>query len=330
MSAWTISTNNELAVKKWMEKLFRWTRKDMTFAPFMSDSPDSMIYEKTDLTKSKGDKITYGIAAPLLGDGFGEGENVKGNEADLTTYSGSVSLVRRRNAIKHDNHMSQQRVLFSMDDVGALALKEWAGDYLDRKIMDALTTSPTKSFFGGTATDVNGLGANDKITPALLSKARSWARSQGSDPKNPRNIIRPIMIKGKKYYVALLSTGSMYDMKRNSEYLQNLREAMTASDNHPIFTGASGLTHDGVIMYECDLIPVKTNTGSVKYSQNLLLGAQAAVVAWGERPKIITDKDDYDEYTGKCIGLTYGVQKVNFNSSDYGVVSIYTSSTDIG
>jgi N4-gp56 family major capsid protein len=331
MSAWTIATNNDLAVKRWMEKLFRWFRSELSLSPFISSSPNSIIWEKTELEKAKGDEITFGITAPLIGAGFGEGENVEGNEADLSVYSDSVTLERRRNAIKVENKMSKQRVLFSMTEEAALALKEWAAQLIEKKLITALTTSNTKTFYGGSATSVDTLTANDKITPSLLSKARVWALSEGSS-EGSKPVMKPVMIKGRPFLVFIAHRNAHYDLKRNSEYLQNLRECREASENHPIFTGASGVTHDGIILHESDKLPFYTTGGAgedVPYAQNLLLGQQAAVLAWGERPNIVSDEKDYKEYLGQCIGVTYGVKKVQFNSNDFGVVSVTTACTNI-
>lgn len=330
MATWTMSTNDALAVKLWQADLFKWNREELEFSKFLGEK-NSIIIEKMDLTKTAGDKITFGIAAPLIGGGFGEGETVEGNEADLTTYSDYVTLARRRNAVKTDLKMSQQRAAFSMTDAADQAIKEWTNQYIEKQIVSALTTGNTKIFYGGTASSVATLTTSMKLTPALLSKAKVWGRSEGSTEAS-KPVMKPVKIKGKEYYVAICHENAMYDMKRDSEYLQNLRECLAASDNHPIFVGAMGVTHDGIIMHSSNKLPFATTGGSggdVPYATSLLLGQSALVLAWGEMPTYEKETKDYGEYLGVCAGLTMGVKKVQFNSNDYAVVAIKTAVTNI-
>lgn len=330
MATWTISTSDALAVKVWQATLFQWYRQELEFSKFIGEE-NSIIVEKKDLMKKSGDKINFGIAAPVLGDGFGEGETVEGNEADLTTYSDDVTLERRRNAVKTDLKMSQHRAAFSMTDAADQAIRSWANQYIEKKIVDTVTSGNTKIFYGGSATSVATLTTSSKITPALLSKAKVWATSEGSSAGS-KSAMQPVKIKGKNYFVAMLQENVMYDMKRDNEYLQNLRECIAASDNHPIFTGAMGVTHDGIVMHASGKLPFATTGGAtsdVPYGTSLLLGANALMLAWGEMPTYEKETKDYGEYLGICAGITFGVAKCQFNSQDYGVVAIKTACTNI-
>ena len=330
MATWTMSTNDALAVKLWQAELFKWGREENEFSKFIGEK-NSFIIEKTELTKKKGDKVTFGTVAPLLGEGIGEGETMEGNEAELLTYSDSVTLERRRNAVKTDIHMSEQRAAFDMTDAADSAIKRWVVDYLEKRIIRELTTSNSKTFYGGTATSVATLTTAMKLTPALLSKAKLWATSEGSTEAS-KPVMTPVKIKGQDFFVAICHGNAMYDMKRDAEYLQNLRECLQASDNHPIFMGAKGVTHDGIIMHASNKLPFATTGGSggdVPYATSLILGQNALMLAWGEMPRYTKKEHDYGEYLGIQAAITFGLEKVAFNSQDYGVVAIKTAVTNV-
>jgi hypothetical protein len=51
----------------------------------MSEGTNSIVHVKNDLTKSKGDRITYGIRMRLSGAGVTSGQTLEGNEESLVT-----------------------------------------------------------------------------------------------------------------------------------------------------------------------------------------------------------------------------------------------------
>ncbi len=92
MGKTTFTTDNALTKKLWDEKLFRDAVKESYFSRFMSESGTSIVYVKNDLTKSKGDKITFGIRMKLSGAGVTDGQILEGAEEGLTTYSDDVTI----------------------------------------------------------------------------------------------------------------------------------------------------------------------------------------------------------------------------------------------
>lgn len=204
---------------------------------------------------------------------------------------------------------------------------------------DAIPTADTGAGFGNRylcadfANGADSLAATDLITPALLSRAK--IKAQLATPK-----IRPLRIKGKNYYVVFMHPWQWYDFKRNPEIAQALREAGPRGDENPLFTGAE-LVWDGLIIHVHEYVPFldadafdnyNAVSGGTNYSADcfraLLVGRQACGFAQAVNPNgWVEETFDYKNKTGFATGLIGGIQKLLFNSKEYGVIAIDTAAT---
>lgn len=185
---------------------------------------------------------------------------------------------------------------------------------------------------------MDALAATDLITPTLISKARIKARL--SKPK-----IQPLRIKGKNYYVMWVHPWQAYDLRNNAQFAQAQREAMPRGDDNPIFTSALGIW-DGVILYEHEYVPFLQTTGAsasnsfrgvatgtdcaVNAFRALLCGKQAAVMLKATNDNgWVEETFDYKNKTGFATGLIGGIDKIMFNSKEYGVITVDTAATNL-
>jgi len=334
MAKTAFATDNALTKKAWDEKLYRDTIKEAYFARFMSDSNRSIIQTKEELTKSKGDNITFGIRMRLKGAGVTSGQTLEGNEEKLTTHDFGLSLERYRHAVRDNGSLDRQRTMFSIDTEAVDAIKDWGSEKVDQLCMDALTTSPTRYFSiqSGTVTTSTtdpsaSVTASDKITPKFISQVKTWALTGGNRTQTP---LRPIRINGKNYFILLLHPDSMFDIKLDSTFAQARRDALERSKDNPIFTGSEAIW-DGVVIHEHENVPIATTWGgaSVAGSKSIFMGAQSLVWAWGERPKVVSATFDYEEEHGFGWGMTSKAGKPVFNSKDFGSIACYTARTQI-
>jgi N4-gp56 family major capsid protein len=325
-------TTSDAAKKKlWMEKLYRETVKEtfLTQMGMMGDGEDFIIQEKRDLTKQKGDELDFFLIPKLPGSGVTDGETLEGKEERLNEYSFSVTLKRYRNAVRHD-YMSDKRVFFSISDEGARALRIWGTEKIETLVFDSLTSSPTRAMYtadGSTmattttfSTAKTALTTSSVITPKQIQYAKAWAATGGNRTQNP---LRPVTIKGKKYFVLMVHPYVGYDLKLDSTYAQAQREADVRGKDNAIFTGALGVW-DNVIVVESEYVPVDSDAGAganVNWSHCLLLGAQAGVLGWGDTPDIVTKGFDYEEETGTAYRMTMKAEKAKFNSVDWASIS---------
>ena len=328
MAKTTVLTGDALTKKLWEETLFRDTLKEAYFSRFMGNSSDSLCQVKSELTKTKGDQITFGIRMRLTGTGVISGQTLEGNEEKLTTYDFNVALERYRNAVRDAGSLDRQRPIYDMDAEARDAIKGWGTEKIDQLAFNAITNSPTKIFYGGAATGSGDMVVGDVITPALISKVKAWAKTGGARSYVP---LRPIKIKGKNYYILLVHPDVVYDLSQDAAWAQAAREALPRGEDNPIFSGADYLW-DGVLIHSHENIPVVTNYGvgtNVPAAKCVFMGAQCLVWAWGERPSVVAEEFDYQEEHGFAWRITAGTEKPKFNGKDYGSLGVYCARTNI-
>lgn len=340
MAKTAFSTNDALTKKLWEEKLFRDTVKETYFAKFQGESADSLIQVKTELEKSKGDRITFGIRMRLQGAGVTSGQILEGNEERLTTYDYSLTLERYRHAVRDAGALDRQRVAFSIDEESVAAIKAWGAEKQDQLMFDALTDSPSNIFYktssgvlrtGTVATAKSALTlADSKLTPAMISYLKAWAKT-GGGRTNALTPLRPVKVDGRSYYILLVHPDNMYDLKIDSTFTQALREAEIRGPQNPLFQGATAIW-DGVVIHEHENIPIAADAGSganVPWAHAVFMGAQSGLLAWGARPEVIDENFDYKEEHGYAWAMTMRAGKPKFDNKDYGCFAVFLSRTNV-
>ena len=104
----------------------------------------------------------------------------------------------------------------------------------------------------------------------------------------------------------------------------------------PIYRNALG-EYAGIVLHKHrNVIRFDSTTGcssGVTAARNLLLGAQAGVIAWGGNggPGRYSWNEETDDRGNALVitaGTIYGVSKITFNSKDFGVLAIDTYCDD--
>lgn len=242
----------------------------------------------------------------------------------------------------------ERQFFLKLAGVGHAALTDVAGvvisaDYGWSNTGNAVPAADSANGYGARyicADYTNGadsLATTDLLTPELISRAKIKATL--ASPK-----IQPLRIDGKDFYLMFIHPWQAFDLKNNATYAQAQREAAVRGEKNPIFTGALGVW-DGVIVHEHEYVPyldidvvgnnfAATGSGtdiSADCFRALLVGRQAGVFA---RSKFSNGKAgwvektfDYDNQTGFATRLIGGIQKLTFNSKDYGVICVDTAAT---
>lgn len=334
------STSNALTKKLWEERLFRDVEIESYFVSrFMSETDNNLVQVQTDLTKSQGDQVTFGIVPNLAGDGVTSGQILEGNEEGLTSYDYSIVLEQYRHGTRTKGKLDVQRAMFSIPDVSRAKLKIWGAEKIDKLLVAALLASPTKILYrdgvagapSGTATAATAkaalTAANSKITPNFISALRVWAKTGGSAQTYR---IRPVKMEGQEWYVLLVHPAVMYDLRIDSTFQQAMKDAQERGKDNPLFRGATAVW-DNVVIHETERISLFTDGGgaSVTGAFGALMGAQALCWAWGERPNTVQEEFDYQNEMGWAWQMMAKAGKPKFNSKDYGTVGVCFAATNI-
>ncbi len=153
--------------------------------------------------------------------------------------------------------------------------------------------------------------------------------------------IRPVKVDGKSMFVMLLSPYQARDLKLETAWINAQKDANWRGSKNPLFTGALGVW-DGVILHECDLIHFRYGengtsdseffsssddvcSSGVYVARGLFCGAQAGLLAFGQKPTWKEKMFDYGAKWGISTRMIYGAKKSVFNSRDFGVIAVDTT-----
>lgn len=309
-----------LVPKVWAKKVWHEGVKDSYFDKFTAMDGSNVVHQNKDLTNVKGDSVVFGLMMNLSGAGVeGNRAILAGNEEALNIYDFTVNTQLVRNAVSRFEADDQKTQYDMLKEIKG-ALKQWLSDWLDNKLIAKLTTTmpnPTETVYASAANTVSSTTANDKLTTALISRAKRKAMMHA--PK-----VQPIKVDGMDKYIMLVSPWAARDLKDDPKWLAAQQNANVRGSKNPIFTGALG-EYDGVILYEYERVSLSNGgASSANVCYNLLLGKQAACFAVARPAKHIEQTDDYGNVAGNGIAFYGAVEKTKFNGKDYGTIQVIT------
>ena len=342
-----------LRVQQWDDKFFQECVRENRFAPYMGTDENAIVQLKEDLTKKKGDRITYALVNRLTNDAVTGSGVLDGNEESLVSRSHMLTVDKRRNGVVIDE-MSEQKSAISLRNAGRAMLKSWAledtrtltikalnsqragntietyftGAELEARLVASATTTNTwlvnnadrilwgSAGSGGSVfvTEHNKLDASgDLMKASVLSKAKLLAQTASPN-------ITPIRTKGdEEWYVAFLHPRQINDMvQSDTVFLSAQREARERSKENPLFRGAD-YVWDGIIIRSLPELPViaasaLTSGSSAATVQGFLCGAQALGFGLAKRWTSKTMDKDYDDKMGVALEQIYGIEKLCFGT----------------
>lgn len=362
MATTEFALNHPLAVRLWSKVLMAQTINQNWFKRFKGESKNSMIYVKSDLEKSAGSRITYGLKRLMTGRGV-TGDNVlEGNEEALNFFNDDIFIDQLRHATRSAGKMSEQRVPYDMRNEGTDSLALWWADREEVSLFNHLCANTAQSdtaytgFNSVTAIDANHIVADSDRTIGdqslstsanifdirLLDQALVQAKTLRFKSSTESNL-RPLRIDGKDKYVAILHPTQVRDLRTRTDSGQwlDITKAIYqgSRENNPIYDGAIG-EYNGVIIHESVHIQqgLDSSTGAsvTNTRRAVFCGAQAGCVAYGGEggssiSKYREEMFDYGNQLGISAGLIWGVKATTFNSTQsHGRFVIPTFASDAG
>ena len=345
-----------LTPQQWDSEFFTDYVRASRFKRYMGTDEGSIIQLKEDLTKKKGDSVTFALVNELVGDGVTGNQTLKGNEERLGSRSHRVYVDVLRHAVAVDDWDVQKSVI-DLRNAAKTQLREWAQKKLRDGITNALgqidgvnytassaaqrntwtANNSDRVLFGLTtsnynatfATAVGGLSAGEQLTPNALSLMKRLA--QAASPK-----IKPVYVRemDQEWYVVFIGPKAWRDLTEDNPTTNVLtlanRDARVRGVDNPLFTGDS-LVWDGMILRELPEIAALDVSGSAgaRIEPVYLCGAQAIGLAWAQRTKSTTDTDDYEFLHGVGVQEIRGIEKLRFGTGasdtttpkDHGIVT---------
>lgn len=347
-----------LTPQHWDSDFFRSYVRMSRYKRYMGTEESSIFQVKEDLTKKKGDAVTFALVNELTGSGVTGNATLKGNEERLNSRSHKLTVDVLRHAVAVDD-WDVQKSAIDLRDAAKVQLREWAQKTLRDNITTALGQIDGVAFSSSTATQrntwvtnnqdrvlfgtstanynatfltaANAIGVSEQLSPVALSLMKRMA--QIASPK-----IKPVYLKemDQEWYVAFVGPQAWRDLTEDNPTTNVLtlanRDARIRGVDNPLFTGDS-LVWDGIIIREIpEIASLATISGSAgaRLEPVYLCGAQAVGLAWAQRTKSTIDVDDYEFLHGVGVQEMRRIEKLRFGTAagadlttpkDHGIVT---------
>ena len=299
MAVTAIATSHGLSMEQWNASLYETYQEKTFWGKFKGTDENSAIQVKRDLSKSKGDTVTFGLAGTLVGAGVAGNSPLSytalegvgsGNEEAMVFYDQGVVIDQIRNGTRIAGAMDEQRVAFSLRNQAKGQLTSWMANNEDAAVFTAINTC-----------DIVDISATH--TAVTLDSIVDM-KKEAMFPTGSTKKLRPIMIEGgEEVFVLGLNPTDAAALKKSDDFKQIHLEAGQRGDANKIFTGALGM-YNGVIIHEHSDFGAATP---------VLFGAQAAFLAYADEVLYGEEEFDYGNQTGFMIGSIRGVELAVFN-----------------
>jgi N4-gp56 family major capsid protein len=367
-----IGVNDPQTVKKWADSAATSITKTSYFAKSMMGSGEDTkmpIQQMTGMQTGAGDEITFDLLMPMQMNPIVGDETLKGKEAQMRFYVDRLRVDQVRGGVNLGSRMTQKRTLRDLRKAAKRNLVDWWARLYDelffvylsgtRGTMAGFTWPADSAYF-----NINALTAPDalhqlypnavtsKLTMTsadtcslrLVDRAIARAETMGGDSTDEISML-PCEIDGDKRYVYLMHTFQFDALKTSpttGQWLDIQKAAAAAQgQGNPIYKGIEGM-YAGVILRKHRNVVGSSDYGAgvnLQGRRSLFLGAQAAVIAFGDRGEGMSfdwteSLDDHDNTLAIGAHAQVGVKKTTYKSKDgltvrdFGVIAIDTFAAD--
>lgn len=341
-----------LTVQQWNAKFFREYIVDNQFSVYMGTSPSEMIQVNEDLTKKKGDTITFALVNRLTNDPVTGVSTLEGNEEDMVSRSHTLIVDKRRNAVLVPE-MAEQESAIPLRNAARPVLLDWAMEDTRDLVIDALQMINGVNYSAATSAQLNAwvVDNSDRIlygsaisnldashgdalvkiqaSGGQLTASRLGVMKRMAINASPK--IRPIRVAGdRRFYVCFANSRSFRDLKTDTTITNAQREVTLEAQNNRLFQGGD-LIYDGLLIREVPDLPVIVGSGAagIDVGGFYLCGAQAIAMGWAKRWNTVTETFDYGDKVGVAADSIYHINKMIFgagsgdtdDTKDHGIVT---------
>jgi N4-gp56 family major capsid protein len=349
-----------LTPQQWDDQFFTDYVRASRFKRYMGTDEASIFQLKEDLTKRKGDSVTFALVNELTGTGVTGNNTLKGNEERLGSRSHKVNVDVLRHAVAVDDWDTQKSVI-DLRNAARTQIREWAQKTLRDHCLRALGMIDGIAFDSATNAQRDTWQVNNrdrlvfgtgKVTQTTFASAISFSTTAQLTPNllslmtraagNASPKVKPVYVRemDQEWYVAFVGPNAWRDLTEDNPTTNVLtlanRDARVRGVDNPLFTGDS-LVWDGIIIRQIpEIAQLSTNVASISglsIEPVYLCGAQAVGLAWAQRTKSTTDTDDYEFLHGVGVQEIRGIEKLRFGTGvtdtttpkDHGVVTAFVA-----
>lgn len=308
--ATTTPTNVDSSIQELWAKL---TLRDHLRGGFWSgmtgpEGSRSPIIRREDLVSQPGDTIHVQITNPLVGAGIeGDTATLEGNEENLTSASKKVIPVFYRHGVRWYTRANKKSLL-DLRGEARMRLAEWGGEKMDDKrfanftssaVMNGELYTPNVRYAGAASSSIATVGAADTLGVAEIQKVKLALYNNRAIPLKTDA--------GEDVFAMVCHPNAIYNLKREQEYRDWVKDAEVRGKTNPFFRGAVVMI-DGMVLFQHSNVPVSTGAGEagIDVAANLAFGAEAFIEGVDQAPSWEEDSFDYKNQFG--VAYEFGFQ----------------------
>lgn len=287
---------------------------------------------KDDLQKGPGDVVHISKRKPLLAAGdLAENVMLEGNEEKMSYDQVSFTPAERGNAVAL-TYQADAKSIFDNRQEAMVLLGDWAAQKID-KSLHAAAAGVTQRLYGGNRTNMSALTSADKLTPAMISKAKYYLRKRnvpGFNTKVAPGSEGPGTDKD-GHYVMVARPEQIFDLTQHEDYKKAAQNValieQTVSD---VFKGFKGFW-DGVMIFDSTNVYFD-NPGSytVDVAKAVMFGPRflARAVGFNRMPQPYIWHEQIFDY-GRVFGIAVRwFDQCGLLNAENGV-GLFTAATDL-
>lgn len=361
MSTTVIGLNDPKAVTRFSAMLATQVLSSSYFSRrFVGKGVNNPIQQIDDLESDAGDRVTYDLIAALRGRPTTGDKRLEGAEESLRFFTDDMRIDQARKAVSAGGKMSRKRTMHNLRTLSKELLSDYFAIWLDQLFFMYLSgargvnqdfyepldytghagnafVSPDSAHivYPGAVTSKASLTASDTMSRDLVEKVVTRASMLRATNPDLSNLI-PVSMEGEERFVLVMSKYQELSMRTTTGAtgwleIQKAAAAAQGTKNN-IFTGSLGMINNVILHSHQSVIRFSDyGAGSnIPASRALFMGRQAAVVAYGtpggNRFSWEESQRDYGNEPTIATGLIVGVKKTVFAGTDFGLMSVDTSS----
>jgi N4-gp56 family major capsid protein len=342
-----VLTNHGQTVEQWDADISREYLGQLMMKHFMGTGNRAMIQVKSELMKKPGDKITVGHRGKLQGGRVSGRTKMRGNEGRFDLFSQKVEIDNVRvGVLLEDVPMTRKRLTYDILLEAKLAIQDASTEDLDDAIITAISDTSTgrvrgRTIYGGLDANWNATHATALQNIANDADGQLSTKQLGSAKRKLKIVesttearVRPVRLKAGKafeeWFVCFAHDYCVRDLKQNDAAWRNSQLLLPPNANRDsvLYTGSAFVgTWEGIMVYMYDRLTLETST--VQVAHNLLMGAQACMVAWGQMSQFNeSEKIDYGHDVGFENHEIRGIEKSVFDrdsGENHALVDMYSA-----
>lgn len=286
------------------------------WTPFTGPVGSGMpIIQKTELLNKAGDLIHITVTGPLAGAGVsGDETALEGSEEALSLSEIKCATTLFRHAVR-TYRRADRKALLDLRNEAKLRLAEWGREKMDdirfaRYAATSLASPLNGETYNAPNVYVSGhlsaltdmtTNGNGNLVVEDIQRLKVQARIQR---------MKPVMQDGKPFYALVTHPYALFNLKREDEYRDWVREAHVRGERNPFFTGATAVI-DGVVIYDHpNVTTVSSGHGTPETAAvGLFFGAEAFVEALDESVTWVERDFDYANQYGIAYSFAFDTRR---------------------